>query len=156
MRSSAAAWPEHLQIEFTESQMFSDEARARELIEGLHALGVHIALDDFGTGYSSLRYLLQYRFNTLKVDRSFVSGLPGDGKQAAVVGAVVAMARALKAEVVAEGVETLAQAESLEQHGCPEVQGYLTATRWRRRSWRCCCPRPARNPGRGRAHWAGR
>ena len=69
--------PQHLQIEFTESQMFSDEERARELIEGLHALGVQIALDDFGTGYSSLRYLLQYRFNTLKVDRSFVSRLAG-------------------------------------------------------------------------------
>ncbi len=104
--------PRWLQIEFTESQMFADEERAHALIEGLHALGVQIALDDFGTGYSSLRYLLQYRFNTLKVDSSFVSGLPGDVKQGAVVQAIVAMARALQADVVAEGVETLAQAEA--------------------------------------------
>jgi diguanylate cyclase (GGDEF)-like protein/PAS domain S-box-containing protein len=114
-----------LQVEFTESQMFSDEGRARTLIEGLHALGVRIALDDFGTGYSSLRYLLQYRFNTLKIDRSFVCGLPDDDKQVAVVRAVVAMARALQADVVAEGVETVAQAEALEQHDCREVQGFL-------------------------------
>jgi diguanylate cyclase (GGDEF)-like protein/PAS domain S-box-containing protein len=114
-----------LQIEFTESQMFADEARAQALIEGLHALGVQIALDDFGTGYSSLRYLLQYRFNTLKVDRSFVSGLPADSKQGAVVQAIVAMARALQADVVAEGVETVAQARALETHGCHEMQGYL-------------------------------
>jgi EAL domain-containing protein (putative c-di-GMP-specific phosphodiesterase class I) len=116
--------PRYLQIEFTESQMFVDEARAQGLIEGLHALGVQIALDDFGTGYSSLRYLLQYRFNTLKVDRSFISGLPGDGRQDAVVQAIIAMARALEAEVVAEGVETAAQAQRLDMHGCHELQGH--------------------------------
>lgn len=114
-----------LQIEFTESQMFADEVGARTLIEGLHALGVRISLDDFGTGYSSLRYLLQYRFNTIKVDRSFVCGLPDDQKQTAVVRAVIAMAHALQAEVVAEGVETIAQAETLEALGCREVQGFL-------------------------------
>ena len=116
--------PRYLQIEFTESQMFVDEGRAQALIEGLHALGVQIALDDFGTGYSSLRYLLQYRFNTLKVDRSFISGLPGDGRQDAVVQAIIAMARALEAEVVAEGVETAAQAQRLDMHGCHELQGH--------------------------------
>ena len=146
--------PQHLQIEFTESQMFSDEERARELIEGLHALGVQIALDDFGTGYSSLRYLLQYRFNTLKVDRSFVSGLPGDGKQAAVVGAVVAMARALNADVVAEGVETLAQAESLEQHGCPEVQGYLYSHPVAPEVMALLLARGQLEPRQGAGHWA--
>jgi len=116
--------PRFLQIEFTESQMFADEARAQALIEGLHALGVQIALDDFGTGYSSLRYLLQYRFNTLKVDRSFISGLPADARQDAVVQAIIAMARALEAEVVAEGVETEGQAQRLQLHGCHELQGH--------------------------------
>ena len=116
--------PGYLQIEFTESQMFADESRAQALIEGLHALGVQIALDDFGTGYSSLRYLLQYRFDTLKIDRSFLSGLPADTRQDAVVQAIIAMARALEAEVVAEGVETAAQAERLEMHGCHELQGH--------------------------------
>jgi diguanylate cyclase (GGDEF)-like protein/PAS domain S-box-containing protein len=123
--ASSGVAPHDLQIEFTETQMFADETRAHALIEGLHALGVRIALDDFGTGYSSLRYLLQYRFNTLKIDRSFVSGLPEDAKQVAVVRAVVAMAHALEADVVAEGVETLAQARMLEHLGCPEVQGFL-------------------------------
>jgi len=116
--------PRYLQIEFTESQMFADESRAKALIEGLHALGVQIALDDFGTGYSSLRYLLQYRFDTLKIDRSFVSGLPADARQDAVVQAIIAMARALEAEVVAEGVETDAQAQRLDAHGCHELQGH--------------------------------
>jgi diguanylate cyclase (GGDEF)-like protein/PAS domain S-box-containing protein len=116
--------PQFLQIEFTESQMFADESRAKALIEGLHALGVQIALDDFGTGYSSLRYLLQYRFDALKVDRSFISGLPADERQDAVVQAIIAMARALEAEVVAEGVETVGQAERLEMHGCHELQGH--------------------------------
>ena len=116
--------PEYLQIEFTESQMFVDEARAHELIEGLHGLGVKIALDDFGTGYSSLRYLLQYRFDALKIDRSFISGLPDDLRQDALIQAIVAMAHALQAEIIAEGVETLAQAEALERRGCHEVQGY--------------------------------
>ncbi|MDB6164727.1 MAG: hypothetical protein JWL98_2159, partial [Xanthomonadaceae bacterium] len=115
----------HLQIEFTESQMFADEAQAQVLLQGLQGLGVRIALDDFGTGYSSLRYLLQYRFHTLKIDRSFVCGLPQDDKQAAVVRAIVAMAHALQADVVAEGVETIAQAEALGLQGCMEVQGFL-------------------------------
>jgi diguanylate cyclase (GGDEF)-like protein/PAS domain S-box-containing protein len=123
LQSSGLA-PGYLQIEFTESQMFADEARAQALIEGLHALGVQIALDDFGTGYSSLRYLLQYRFDTLKIDRSFLSGLPADSRQDALVQAIIAMARALEAEVVAEGVETAAQAERLDMHGCHELQGH--------------------------------
>jgi EAL domain-containing protein (putative c-di-GMP-specific phosphodiesterase class I) len=113
-----------LQFEFTECQMFADETRAQLLIQGLEALGVEIALDEFGTGYSSLRYLLQYRFHMLKIDQSFVSRLPGDVRQDAVVQAIIAMARALGAEVVAEGVETLAQARALQAHGCHELQGY--------------------------------
>ncbi|WP_166207447.1 bifunctional diguanylate cyclase/phosphodiesterase [Cognatiluteimonas telluris] len=121
---ATALAPEYLQIEFTESQMFADEVRAQLLIQGLDALGVQIALDDFGTGYSSLRYLLQYRFQMLKIDQSFVSRLPGDARQDAVVQAIIAMARALDAQVVAEGVETTAQARALQAHGCHEIQGY--------------------------------
>ncbi|WP_162823768.1 EAL domain-containing protein [Lysobacter sp. TY2-98] len=114
-----------LEIEFTESQMFADHERAERLITGLHAMGVRIAIDDFGTGYSSLGYLANHRFDTIKIDRSFVSGLPGDAKQGAVVQAIIAMASALEAHVVAEGVETHAQASMLDAHGCREVQGYL-------------------------------
>ncbi|MGY4515645.1 EAL domain-containing protein [Lysobacter sp. HA18] len=116
---------ELLEVEFTESQMFADRERAERLITGLHALGVRIAIDDFGTGYSSLGYLANHRFDTIKIDRSFVSGLPGDAKQGAVVQAIIAMANALEAHVVAEGVETLAQASMLDAHGCRDVQGYL-------------------------------
>ena len=117
--------PDCLEIEFTESQMFADHARASVLIEGLRAIGVRIAIDDFGTGYSNLSYLVQHRFDTLKIDRSFVADLPGDAKQLAVVQAVIAMARALDAAVVAEGVENREQAEALALQGCSEQQGYL-------------------------------
>ena len=117
--------PNCLEIEFTESQMFSDETRAGDLIEGLRALRVRLAVDDFGTGYSNLKYLAQYAFDTIKIDRSFIVGLPEDSKQNAVVQAIVSMAAALNARVVAEGVETLPQAQALELHGCHEIQGYL-------------------------------
>lgn len=117
--------PASLEIEFTESQMFSNLDRASELIEGLRDLQVRVAIDDFGTGYSNFSYLVQHRFNTLKIDRTFVNNLPHDVKQLAVVQAIAAMATALEATVVAEGVETLAQAECLEQNGCRELQGYL-------------------------------
>lgn len=116
---------EYLEIEFTESQMFADKEQASHLIEGLHSLRVRIAIDDFGTGYSNLGYLAQYHFNTLKIDRSFIRNIPHDIKQDAVVEAITAMARALDADVVAEGVETEKQAQALESHGCYQVQGYL-------------------------------
>lgn len=117
--------PQYLEIEFTESQMFADAARASLLIDGLRALQVRVAVDDFGTGYSNLGYLAQYRFDTIKIDRSFICNLPGDIKQEAIVRAIIAMARALDARVVAEGVETRLQADALELHGCHELQGYL-------------------------------
>lgn len=114
-----------LEVEFTESQMFADRERAGRLIEGLRALRVRIAIDDFGTRYSSLGYLSDHRFDTIKIDRSFVRGLPADTKQGAVVQAIIAMARALDADVVAEGVETHDQASTLDLHGCRHMQGFL-------------------------------
>jgi diguanylate cyclase (GGDEF)-like protein/PAS domain S-box-containing protein len=114
-----------LEVEFTESQMFADRVRAGRLIEGLRAMQVRIAVDDFGTGYSNLGYLSDHCFDTIKIDRSFIKGLPMDTKQAAVVQAIVAMAGALEAEVVAEGVETAEQATTLDGHGCRQVQGFL-------------------------------
>jgi EAL domain-containing protein (putative c-di-GMP-specific phosphodiesterase class I) len=86
---------------------------------------VQVAIDDFGTGYSGLSYLMRYRFDVLKIDRSFVQGLPDDPRNTAIVQAIVAMARALNYRVVAEGVETFAQADSLRGYGCNEVQGFL-------------------------------
>ncbi|WP_158550590.1 EAL domain-containing protein [Cognatiluteimonas weifangensis] len=117
--------PQWLEIEFTESQMFTHLERAQELIAQLKALGVQVAVDDFGTGYSSLAYLVRYKFDALKIDRSFVQGLPDDPKHSAIVQAIVGMARALDYRVIAEGVETCAQADALQRHGCHEMQGFL-------------------------------
>ncbi|HET6436206.1 MAG TPA: EAL domain-containing protein, partial [Xanthomonadaceae bacterium] len=78
-----------------------------------------------GTGYSGLSYLMRYRFDVLKIDRSFVQGLPDDPRNTAIVQAIVAMARALDYRVVAEGVETSAQADALSAYGCREMQGFL-------------------------------
>jgi diguanylate cyclase (GGDEF)-like protein/PAS domain S-box-containing protein len=123
--ASTGLAPQWLEIEFTESEMFKHMERAQALIAQLKALGVQVAIDDFGTGYSGLSYLMRYRFDVLKIDRSFVQGLPDDPRNTAIVQAIVAMARALDYRVVAEGVETFAQADSLRDYGCTEVQGFL-------------------------------
>jgi len=105
--------------------LMSDPQRANHTLQGLHALGVRIAIDDFGTGYSSLAYLKRFPAQTVKIDRSFVKGLPLDRDDAAITQAVIAMAHSLGLEVVAEGVETQAQLDFLRRLGCDEVQGYL-------------------------------
>ena len=89
-----------------------------------HALGVSLAIDDFGTGYSSLAYLKKFPISKLKIDRTFVTGLPGDDSDRAIVSATVAMAKALKLAVVAEGVEDAQTEERLRELGCEYVQGF--------------------------------
>jgi diguanylate cyclase (GGDEF)-like protein/PAS domain S-box-containing protein len=121
-----------LQIELTESAVFERrEARAREAsqdaVAKLRELGVHIAIDDFGTGYSSLSYLKRWRVDTLKIDRSFVRDLVTDMSDLAIVSAIIAMARHLHIQVVAEGIEGWQQLEKLRQLGCSYAQGYLFA-----------------------------
>jgi predicted signal transduction protein with EAL and GGDEF domain len=121
-----------LQIELTESAVFERrEARAREAgqdaVAKLRELGVHIAIDDFGTGYSSLSYLKRWRVDTLKIDRSFVRDLVTDLSDLAIVSAIIAMARHLHIQVVAEGIEGWQQLEKLRQLGCTYAQGYLFA-----------------------------
>jgi EAL domain-containing protein (putative c-di-GMP-specific phosphodiesterase class I) len=93
-------------------------------LERLAGLGVRIALDDFGTGYSSLAYLKRFPVDVVKIDRAFVSDLEGDASSVAICGAIVGMAHALAKDVVAEGVETSAQAAVLRRLGCDFVQGY--------------------------------
>jgi diguanylate cyclase (GGDEF)-like protein/PAS domain S-box-containing protein len=115
----------HLEIEFTESQMFRHQEQARELFDRLKSIGVRITVDDFGMGYSNLSYLMQYDFDALKIDRSFVSGLPHESRSSGVVQAIIGLAKALDYTVVAEGVETLEQAQALERYGCRDMQGYL-------------------------------
>jgi diguanylate cyclase (GGDEF)-like protein len=121
-----------LQIELTESAVFERrEARAREASQDavgkLRELGVHIAIDDFGTGYSSLSYLKRWRVDTLKIDRSFIRDLVTDLSDLAIVSAIIAMAKHLHIQVVAEGIEGYQQLEKLRQLGCTYAQGYLFA-----------------------------
>ena len=119
--------PRFLELELTESILIQDAQDAMLRLQALAQLGVKLAIDDFGTGYSSLAYLKRFPIGRLKIDRSFISGLPDEESDAAIVKAIVNMARALHLEVVAEGVETEAQRAFLEQSGCDHCQGFLFA-----------------------------
>ncbi len=117
--------PALIELELTESILIRD---ANEALARLHALadhGVSLAIDDFGTGYSSLAYLKKFPISKLKIDRAFVMGLPEDESDRAIVGATIAMARALKMTVVAEGVESEAQRDYLQGLRCESFQGFL-------------------------------
>ncbi|TNB49338.1 EAL domain-containing protein [Martelella lutilitoris] len=113
-----------LELEFTESGIVENVYRAHETFARLRALGVKIAMDDFGTGYSSLATLQQFPFNKIKIDRSFVSGLPDDALSAAIVRSTVIISKSLGLRVLAEGVETEEQLEFLRREGCTRAQGY--------------------------------
>src|SRR6185436_20644538 len=108
----------------TESVLLDDHQEVAEELRNLRAVGLTLSLDDFGTGYSSLSYLKRFRFDVLKIDRSFVAGLPGDADDVSLVRAIVAMARGLDLKVVAEGVETHDQLNFLTTLGCELAQGY--------------------------------
>jgi EAL domain-containing protein (putative c-di-GMP-specific phosphodiesterase class I) len=118
--------PGSLCLELTESLLMNNASAASELLETLRALDVKLSIDDFGTGYSSLSYLRRFRVDNVKIDRSFVDGLDDDdSSDETLVAAILAMAKALKVATVAEGVETIAQAERLHALGCQTAQGYL-------------------------------
>jgi EAL domain-containing protein (putative c-di-GMP-specific phosphodiesterase class I) len=114
----------YLELEITESAAMHDVEAANIVLHDLKALGVRIAIDDFGTGYSSLNYLKRFPVDSLKIDRSFITGLPGDHNDVSIAKAVITMAHALRLKVVAEGVETEAQLEFLAANACDELQGY--------------------------------
>jgi diguanylate cyclase len=105
--------------------LMEEPAQADGHLKRLSDLGVTISIDDFGTGYSSLKYLKKFPANTLKIDRSFIRGLPADRGDAAIVKSVVALSHRLGIRVVAEGVETPKQLAFVIELGCDEVQGYL-------------------------------
>jgi EAL domain-containing protein (putative c-di-GMP-specific phosphodiesterase class I) len=117
--------PELLELEITESMVMDDVGRAIEIMKELAAMGVHLAIDDFGSGYSSLLYLKRFPVQRLKVDRNFVKDIMTDANDAAIAGAVVALAKAMHLEVVAEGIETEEQLAFFLEKGCEFCQGYL-------------------------------
>ena len=117
--------PKTLVLEVTEGVLMSDIEAAVNLLKTVRAMGVRLSVDDFGTGYSSLAYLRRLPLDELKIDRSFVMGLPAEKDSLAIVRAVIAMAHALNLKVVAEGVELDSQLEVLRAAKCDEYQGYL-------------------------------
>jgi diguanylate cyclase (GGDEF)-like protein len=119
--------PKHLQLEITESIMMGDIKGNIQTLTEIQKLGLKLSLDDFGTGYSSLSYLRYFPIDELKIDQSFVKDIGAAGKDnsSSLVVAIIAMAEALQLKVVAEGVETQAQATFLADHGCDQWQGYF-------------------------------
>ena len=119
--------PEWLELEITESLLVNDAAGALRTFSAIKAMGVRIAIDDFGTGFSSLAYLRDFPFDMLKIDRSFVNGVPDQPRSCSLTLAIIDLSQRLGLEVVAEGVETSAQSDFLAASGCPMIQGFLHA-----------------------------
>ena len=116
--------PELLELEITEGMVMQDPERAVKRLSAIKEMGVRLAIDDFGTGYSSLGQIKNFPVDTLKVDRSFIRDLPAYTEDRAITEAIIAMAHTLSLTVIAEGVETLEQAEYLREHACDEMQGF--------------------------------
>ena len=117
--------PTQLELELTEGTLMDDARATLTTLEQLRAIGVQLSIDDFGTGYSSMSYLKRFDVRTMKIDKSFINGLPQDAENAAITRAIIAMAHGLKMVVVAEGVETGEQLMLLRDYGCDMVQGFL-------------------------------
>jgi EAL domain-containing protein (putative c-di-GMP-specific phosphodiesterase class I)/CheY-like chemotaxis protein len=117
--------PALIELEITESSLMSNTQEAIRTLEYLNGLGLSISIDDFGTGYSSLAYLKRFPLDALKIDRSFVRDITTEADDANITRAIISMAHSLQLKVIAEGVETEAQATFLADHGCDEIQGYF-------------------------------
>ena len=117
--------PTSLELEITETTLMENPERTIKLLDELYSLGLHLAIDDFGTGYSSLSALQQFPISTLKIDKSFIRHVATSVDDATIVGTIIHMGRALKMDVVAEGVETEEQLNFLQQMDCNYVQGLL-------------------------------
>ena len=116
--------PNSLGLEITESVVMNDVDYAVDVLTRLKALGVHLSVDDFGTGYSSLSYLKRFPIDLLKIDRSFITDIPEELDDIAIVSAVISMAHNMKLKVLAEGVETVEQKAFLNSVSCDEFQGF--------------------------------
>jgi EAL domain-containing protein (putative c-di-GMP-specific phosphodiesterase class I) len=114
-----------LELEITEGLLINDTPEIRDTFKQLKALGIHLSLDDFGTGYASLSYLKRYPFDSLKIDRSFVSDIDSCGDSITLTNAIIAMGHSFNMKVIAEGVENLNQRRILREHHCDMVQGFL-------------------------------
>lgn len=117
--------PETINLEITESILMDDVERAIKMLNQLRQTGFKVAVDDFGTGHSSMSYLKMFPINTLKIDKSFVSGVPNDKVDTSIIQSIFALAKGLNLDVVAEGVETQEQLHFLRENACAKVQGYL-------------------------------
>ena len=117
--------PNCLELELTESTIMHDAETTVEILKKLHEMGFRMSIDDFGTGYSSLSYLRRFPIGKIKIDQSFVRDVTNDEGAASVVTAIIGLARSLKLEAIAEGVETKEQLELLRQKGCDKAQGFL-------------------------------
>ena len=117
--------PARLELEITETALLGDDEAALQTLRGLVALGVRVSLDDFGTGYSSLSYLHRFPISRIKIDRSFVSQLPGDQGSASIVRAIAQLGKSLDMAITAEGIETAEQMQFIAREGCDNAQGYL-------------------------------
>src|ERR1700676_986004 len=116
--------PNYLELEMTEGVLMQHAESTASMLKTLKIMGVHLTVDDFGTGYSSLSYLTRFPIDSFKVDQSFVQKITSDKEHAAIINAVISMAKSLKQRVLAEGVETLEQLAFLRAHACDEGQGY--------------------------------
>ncbi|MBI4733798.1 MAG: EAL domain-containing protein, partial [Rubrobacteridae bacterium] len=117
--------PELLEFEITESALMKDADKAIEILNEIKNRGIHIAMDDFGTGYSSFGYLKRFPIDRLKIDKMFVDSIITDKSDSAIVSAIIATAKSLGMQSLAEGVETEGQLVCLQELGCNEMQGYL-------------------------------
>jgi diguanylate cyclase (GGDEF)-like protein len=117
--------PSWLELEITESTLMHNIDHVITIMDQITALGVSLSLDDFGTGYSSLSYLKRFPIQTLKIDRSFTTGIPFDANDCAIASTIISIGQQLRHKVIAEGVETQHQLEFLRAAGCDQVQGYL-------------------------------
>jgi EAL domain-containing protein (putative c-di-GMP-specific phosphodiesterase class I) len=138
----------HLELELTESLIMQDVELAVATMRDLQSLGVQLAIDDFGTGYSSLSALKTFPVTRLKIDKSFIDGLLAHENDKAVAGAVISLGQTLNMRVIAEGVETDAQAAFLRNINCDEMQGYLFSKPLPAQGIEELLRGPSANPGR--------
>lgn len=117
--------PQYLEVEITETAVMDNVDDAIAKLKSIRAMGVHISVDDFGTGYTSINYLRQYPVSVLKIDQTFIKGLPDNQNDTAITSAVIALGHNLGLQVVAEGVETAEQLQYLFEHNCDLIQGYF-------------------------------